>query len=387
MNHPTYTPISISDLVRALIGNFRLIALGSFAAAVIASIVMLLTESEYRSTASLMPATERSSGLEGLMSGRLGGLAGSLLGGGSKNQFDRYKILLNSESVKDRVIERFNLMDVYETRNHPYPVMETKSKLNKMTNFKGTIEGNFLIDVWDTDPKRAQEMASFYVELLNEFNTEISVMESRKYRQFIQARYEEAMGRADTLRMQLASFQREFGIYELPTQLETYFSLVGELTSRKIQAEGQMNVLEVTLGRNSDSYKQAMMQRDVIQKNIDALYESSGRDPILFNLGELPEIGTSYVKLLKEIELHTEILKYVTPIYEHAKLEEAKALPLVTVIDAPRIAEKKDRPGRTINVLIATFSAFLLLCFYVLIRRIYVENKTFFRSYLTPSQG
>lgn len=380
-----YTVVTIPDLIRELISHYRLILAGSFLAAVIASIVMLLTDSEYRSTANLMPAIERSSGLEGLMSGRLGGLAGSLLGGGSKSTFDRYTVLLNSESVKDRVIERFNLMDVYETRNHPYPSMETKSVLNRKTSFKGAIEGNYLIDVWDTDPKRAQEMASFYVELLNEFNSEISVNESRMYRVFIESRYKEAMDRSDTLRVQLAAFQREFGIYELPTQLETYFSLVGELTSRKIQAEGQMNILEATIGRNSDAFKQAAMQRDVIQNNIDKLYESQVGDPILLNLGELPDIGTSYLKLLQEIELHGEILKYVTPIYEHAKLEEAKALPLVTVIDSPRIAEKKDRPGRTINVLIATLSVFLLLCFYVLMRRIFVENNLYFRSYFNPS--
>jgi tyrosine-protein kinase Etk/Wzc len=380
-----YIVVGIPDLIRELIHNYRLIAMGCFLAAVGTAIIMLLTESEYRSTANLMPATERSSGLEGLMSGRLGGLAGSLLGGGSKTTFDRYSVLLNSESVKERVIERFNLMDVYETRDHRYPILETKSRLDDMTSFKGAIEGNYLIDVWDTDPKRAQEMAAFYVDLLNEFNSEISVKESRMYREFIESRYQEAMNRADTLRLQLAKFQREFGIYELPVQLETYFSLVGELTSRKIQAEGQMNILEATIGRNSDAFKQAAMQRDVIQKNIDELYASKPGDPVLLNLGSLPDIGTSYFQLLQEIELHVEILKYVTPIYEHAKLEEAKSLPLVTVIDAPRVAEKKDRPGRTINVLIATLSVFLMMCFYVLTRRIYVANRVYFRSFFNPS--
>lgn len=377
-----YTVVTIPDLIRELIANYRLILVGSFLAAVVASIVMLSVENEYKSTANLMPAMERSSGLEGLMSGRLGSFAGSLLGGGSRRIFDRYDILLNSETVKERVIHHFNLMDVYETRHNAFPMMDAKIKLNGMTSFMGAIEGNYMIEVWDKDPKRAQEMAAFYVALLNEFNTEISMKESRMYREFIEARYTEAMERADTLRLQLASFQREFGIYELPTQLETYFSLVGELTSRKIQVEGQMNILEATIGRNSDAFKQASMQRDVIQRNIDDLYESKIGDPILLNLGELPEIGTSYFRLLQEIELHAEILKYVTPIYEHAKLEEAKSLPLVTVIDPPNLPERKDRPARSIKVITAAISVFLLLCFYILVRRIYVSNRIYFREFV-----
>lgn len=382
---PKYTVLPLSELIRELISSYVLIGVGTFLAMVVAAIIMILTENEFKSTANLMPAQDRTTGLDGLMSGRLGGLAGSLLGGGSKTTFDRYAVLLNSETVKERMIDQFNLMDVYETRGMKYPLMETKKELANRTNFTGAVEGNFLIEVWDTDPLRAQAMANHYVALLNEFNTEISVKESRMYREFIESRYNEVIQRADTLRTELADFQRSYGVYELPTQLETYFSLIGELISRKIQVEAQMNILESTVGKNSDRYKQANLEYRVIQKNIDDLYASEGQNPVELNLAQLPEIGTQYYRLLQEIEIHTEIMKYVTPIYEHAKLEEAKSLPMVTVVDAPRIAEKKDRPGRSKNVLIATFSAFLFLCFFVLVRRIYITNKVFFRSYFTTT--
>lgn len=383
MSQPTYTPISISDLIRALIGHHRWIASAGFAFAVVMAVIMLLTENEYKSTASLFPAQQRSIGIDALLGGRLGGLAGNLLSGGRSTVFDRYIVLLSSETVQERVIERFRLQDVYETRGARNEMHETKKALARKVRFRGAVEGNFLIEVWDVDPKRAKEMADFYVAILNEFNVEVSVGEARAFREFIETRYSDVSARTDSLRARLSEFQREYGIYELPTQLAGYFQLIGELTATQIQAEAKMAMAAATFGRNNDAYRQAEVEHKTIQGRLDGLYTSVGRDPIRLNLQTLPTVGTAYFQLMQEIEVHAEILKFVTPVFEQAKFEEAKALPIVSVIDHPRVPERKDRPFRTLNVLIAGLSGIFLGSFWIVVRRVLQSNMAYFRYFFT----
>jgi tyrosine-protein kinase Etk/Wzc len=383
MSQPTYTPITIANLIRTLIGKFRIIAGSGFLFASLMAVNMLLTENEYKSTASLFPAQQRSIGIDALLGGRLGGLAGNLLSGGRSTVFDRYIVLLSSETVQERVIEHFQLADVYETRGGRYELHETKKALARKVRFRGQVEGNFLIEVWDLDPTRAKNMADFYVSILNEFNIEVSVGEARAFREFIETRYSDVSARTDSLRLRLSDFQREFGIYELPTQLAGYFQLIGELTAMQIQSEAKMAMAASMFGRSSDAFRQAELETKTLQDRLNGLYNSVGRDPIRLNMETLPEVGTAYFQLMQEIEVHAEILKFVTPVFEQAKFEEAKALPIVSVIDHPRVPDRKDRPFRTLNVLIAGLTGLFLGCFGVVVRRVMMSNDAYFRSFLT----
>jgi capsule polysaccharide export protein KpsE/RkpR len=379
---PAYTSLPISELIREVTRNYRYVLGIPFAAAIVAAIITLTMDNEFKSTANLMPAQQRSIGIEALLGGRVGSLAGSLLGGGRTTVFDRYQVLLTSETVQRAIIDEFDLINIYEKQDAKFPYMETMKTLRGKTRFRGSVEGNFLIEVWDTDPERAKSMAEAYIRHLNEFNNSIANKEAREFREFIEKRYTQAFADVDSLRMRLAEFQRQTKIYELPEQLSQYFSLLANIMTQRMEAEARMDVIARTSGTANTRYQQAQIEVDVLQRKIDEILRSSGKDELLFNVDDLPEMSMEYFELLQMIELQTEILKFVVPVYEQAKLEEAKNLSTASVIDMPRVAERKDRPGRSIIVLATGASAFLMMVFFVILWRIYVTNREFYRYFV-----
>lgn len=376
----SYQPVTFREIIRVSFKRIKTLVILPIIIAVVAAGATLMMDNVYKSTASVLPAQDRSFGIESLLGGRIGGLASSLIGGGRSGPFDRYLVLLNSESVKLRVIEEFDLVNVYEKDTHPYPMTETKRELDRNTNFLGQAEGNFIIEVWDTDPERAKRMTEFYLELLNDFSNELSVSDARAYREFIQQRYDRAFAEVDSLRSRMAAFQREYGVYELPEQLKAYFTIIGEITAEQIQAQIAVDMLRNTVGENSTAYAQAKEKLDVINANLDEVYSKADENPLYLNLNQLPEIGMEYFELLQQVELQTEILKFVVPMYEQALLEEQKVLPTVTIVDYPQIAERKDKPFRSLIVVASLLSAFILIFSVLVFQHMYQKNREYFRD-------
>lgn len=376
----SYQPITFREIIRISYKRYKTLIIMPILVGIVAAGATLMMDNVYRSTASVLPAQDRSFGIESLLGGRIGGLAGSLIGGGRSGPFDRFLVLLNSESVKLRVIEEFDLVNVYKKDTHPYPLTETKKELNRNTNFIGQAEGNFIIEAWDTDPARAKRMVEFYVEILSEFSNELSVSDARAYRQFIQQRYDRAFSEVDSLRNKMVEFQREYGVYELPEQLKAYFTVIGVITSEQIQAQIAVDILQNTVGVNSTAYLQAKQKLDVINSTLNDAYSNVNENPLYLNLSQLPEIGMEYFELLQQVELQTEILKFVVPMYEQALLEEQKRLPTVSIVDYPQIAERKDKPFRSLIVVASILSAFILIFCVIVLQYMYLKNQEYFRS-------
>jgi len=382
--NPTFSSPHVTDYIRYIVSRWKEIVGVTFLAAVIAAISALLMPNEFKSTGSLFPAQQRSMGLEALIGGRIGSLAGSLIGGGSKTTFDRYYVILLSESANQEVIERFDLIRHYENEGKQWPIQATIGDLRKNTSFRGTIEGNFIVDVWDKEPQRAKDMADYYIHILNRKSQEIATNEAREYRKFIEARYESGLKDIDTLRTKLADFQRKHGIFELTEQMKEYFKSVGQLYSRKFEVDAEYAFLSRTLESSNPQVQQSKLQKDLLDKSIRDVLRSDDPNRILFNLDTLPDIASEYYELIMNVEIQTELMKFIVPLYEQAKLEEVKQIPIVSIIDAPQVPYKKDRPFRALIVLATALSTFVLLFFYFMARYTYLANRDALKAMLRP---
>lgn len=77
-----------------------------------------------------------------------------------------------------------------------------------------------------------------------------------------------------------------------------------------------------------------------------------------------------YLDLYREIEIQSKLMEVIYPLYEQAKLEEARETPTVLVLDHAVPPEKKARPIRSLVVLSALFLGFVLSVLTV----IFLEN-------------
>ncbi len=376
-NSPKPTGLTGGDLIRHLFRNVRRIAVVTILVTVIAVVVSLMLPNEFRSSANLMPANTPAIGLDLLTrSSGLGGLASNLLRTRS-SEFDRFLVLLETHTVKKKVVDQFNLIDVYDTGGNQFPLIDAMKRLDANTNFETFEEGNMLIEVWDEDPVRAKEMTDFYVQLINEYNIELSSTEATRFKEFIGDKYNEVMASVDSLQRRTVEFQREYGVIEFDSQASEYLGAITAVTAQLYEAELKLKLVSENARESNPIYQRQLQQVNALKSTLASMYNNTNPDDVILNFSQLPEISTQYVRLLAEAEIQQEMLKFIIPIYENARMEEAKSIPGLVVVDEPFVAERKDRPKRSLIVIGAFMSSLLLMLVYYALQLLMHRNREY----------
>ena len=380
-NSPKLAGLLGGDLIRHLIRNIRRIAIVTALVTMLSIVVSLMLPNEFRSSANLMPANTPAIGLDLLTrSSGLGGLASNLLRTRS-SAFDRFFVLLETHTVKKRVIDQFNLIEVYDTGANQYPLIDAMKRLDANTNFETFEEGNMLIEVWDEDPTRAKELTDFYVQLINEYNIEISSTEASKFKEFIGDKYAEVLASVDSIQSRTIDFQRQYGVIEFDTQASEYLGAITAVTVQLYEAELKLKMVSENARENNPIYLRQLQQVNALKSTLASMYNNTNPNDVILNFSQLPEISTQYVRLKAEAEIQQEMLKFIIPIFENARMEEAKSIPGLVVVDEPFVAERKDRPKRSLIVIGAFMSTFLLMIVYYAIQLLLHRNREYM-SYL-----
>jgi uncharacterized protein involved in exopolysaccharide biosynthesis len=71
------------------------------------------------------------------------------------------------------------------------------------------------------------------------------------------------------------------------------------------------------------------------------------------------------------VKVQEVVFELLTQQYEMARLEEAKDVPAISVIDAPGIPEKKSFPPRLILIAVLTFLSFSVAASLILLREVW----------------
>ena len=71
-------------------------------------------------------------------------------------------------------------------------------------------------------------------------------------------------------------------------------------------------------------------------------------------LRQLPRLAVPYANLYRQVQVQETLFELLTQQYELARIQEAKDVPVVSVIDSPGIPEKKSFPPRLLLAEILT---------------------------------
>jgi uncharacterized protein involved in exopolysaccharide biosynthesis len=78
------------------------------------------------------------------------------------------------------------------------------------------------------------------------------------------------------------------------------------------------------------------------------------RDQEFPSIRQLPLLGVKWADLYRETKIQETVYELLTQQYELAKIEEAKEIPVVKILDAASVPEKKSFPPRTLMVSLLT---------------------------------
>ncbi|MDX1428864.1 MAG: Wzz/FepE/Etk N-terminal domain-containing protein [Rhodothermales bacterium] len=345
----------------------RFIVLFTAVVAVLAIVISLILPVWYKSTTRLLtPEGSSGGGLVSLL-GDFAPEAGSLLGVGRGGDTNRYFSILTSRSMMQRVVEQFNLVAVYELAESETPVDDAMELLRGNSNFVLDQEFEFIaVEVYDRDPQRAADMANFFVAELNRINSNLSANNASLYAAYIQENLHDAQTALDSARARMQRFQERYGVIDLPTQTQTFLENLAQLRRDVLEAEIQHEVLSNQLGPDNQRTRASGVLAAASRSKYQAAL--AGAERLLpVPQSDIPSVANQYAQLLQDVLIQAEIVKFIRPLYEQARFDVQREKVAVQVLDPAVPASRKAKPVRSVIVILATMSGFLIAVMFVLV--------------------
>ncbi len=348
------------QLAATLLQRRRFILGATLLGAAAAVAISLLLPNWYTASARVLPPEQGSiNPLSAALARGLPSAASSLLGGTS-GEYARYLTILSSRRMYEGVVDRFKLVEVYDIDEGPTAREEALRLLMERAEFPVDEEMEFLaVAVTDRDPQRAADMANFFVSELNRINAELSTQSAGSYRRFVQGRYEEAQGALDSVLTQTQEFQRRYGLFDVPSQVEAFYTSLAEMRSKAVESEIQYEALKAQLGPDN---AQVRALADVVRASKEKVAAAmAGQEQLLPVAREnMPVVMRRYLDLQREGVVQGRILEVVGPLLEQARFDEEHQAEAVQVVDQAVPPVKKASPKRSIIVIVATLSVLVL---------------------------
>jgi uncharacterized protein involved in exopolysaccharide biosynthesis len=353
-NDQSSDEIDLLDYLEVIIKRKKLIAKITAAAFILSTIVSLLLPKVYSATALVLPP-QQDPGMMGLMLGQLGGgmvnTVGDILGKGTTS--DQYVGLLNSQAIKDKIIDRFKLMEVY---NEDYRI-DTYEELDKIIDVTvGRKDGIVTIAVEDEDPKRAAAMANAFVEELGILTARLSQIGSGQNRAFYEDRLASANVELAKAEDAMKAFQTRNKTLDVDDQakasIEGVALLRGQLAAQEVQLSSYRSYL-------TDSSREVVALKASIagiRRQIAGL-EGKGKASAIPSLGTVPSLGEEYLRLMRNFKIQETLVELLTKQYEMTRLQEANNLSGLQIIQSARVPDKKTKPKRALIIIVSTFVA------------------------------
>lgn len=355
--HASRKPTFI-DHAMIVVRHWKMISRLTLAVAVVTLCYALIIPNTYSAKTLLLPAQE-DKGLSALMLNQLGGLAniaagaGSALGGPTTAEL--FASLIKSEAVKDAIIDRFDLMKVYDKklRTDVYPVLDGNTAV-----MLGKKDGILTITYSDENPKFAATIANAYVEELGNLAVRLNVAGAGQNRFFLEKRLASAKAELQKAEENLKLFQEKNKTVSVTAQTEATIKGVAELRAQLAAQEVQLATLRRQFTDQSQEVKNAAASVGNIRSQIARL-EGSGGDSAIPSVGSAATIGQQYVRLMREFKIQESLVELLTKQYEMAKLSEAKDISPFQVIQTAKVPERKSGPFRLKMLLVAVATSLI----------------------------
>lgn len=364
--------MSLVDMILILLKWKRPILIFTLIVCIISIILYFFVfDSIYFSTATIKSSGKSASllmGIEGIAD--IGGIGDIVGGTSSSKELTYYMEVLSSRRCLEPLIQKFGLMERDNIKFYEDALKIFKNEKLKLEMDK--LSGLLYIGVYDKDPVMAKEMDDFLINELNKINIELSVLNAKNNREFIEKRYLQAREDLTKSEDSLKSFQMIYGVapdIRIKVAAQSVFSLEGELKSEEIK----LDVLKKILSADQPEIKTQQAKLDAIRSKIQEMQTSTSQNEIL-SLGNSPTIALDYLRLQREVEIQTKIVTFMLPIYEQSKIDEKKETPTILILDKPYIAEKKTKPKRLIMVFISTLIAFTIISISILVYELHVKR-------------
>lgn len=322
---------------------------------------------KYESTAQIMPPDSAGSSLASIVpaaiskSPGLMGLAGDLMG--VKSNGAVFAKVLQSRTVADDLIKRFHLREKY----HLSRWEDARTKLFSRTLIvEDKKSGVITISFQDHDADLATSITDAYVEELGSVLANVSTSAAKRERIFIEQRLADENKNLQDAEQQFSQFASTNMALDVPEQTKVTVEAAARLQGELIAAKAQLEGLKQTYTEENIRVKSAQAHVNELERALTKI--NSGRaagiqDPTspYPSVKSLPLLGVKWADLYRNTKIRETVVELLTQQFEMARIQEAKEIPSVRVLD-PASKPESRRPSWLVILLGGTMVGALLAC-------------------------
>jgi tyrosine-protein kinase Etk/Wzc len=270
--------------------------------------------------------------------------------------------ILQSNTIADAMIDRLGLLAAYRVKK----LSDARRILAVNSKFVSEKGGMISITVKDGDPHRAALIANTYVDELHALNSHLVIGEAAVRRNFFSEQLALEKDRLTASEIALKETQESTGAISPGSQTGVVIQQVAQLQAQIISREVQLDALHtsstdqnpdvIRLNTEVEGLRQQMRQLESPQ---NGKHETGD---ITLSSRLLPQAQLDYLRKQRDVQYHTLIFDLIARQFEAARLDEARAAPVIQTLDPAQAPDRKSGPFRALWTLSGGVLGFLFGC-------------------------
>ena len=348
--------LSLRDMLHVVLGKRKFIAGTVFTITLLAIVISLLLPKWYKATSVIIsPSSAEIPFGAGSILGQFG--LGDITGANVDNS--RFIAILKSKTLLETFAKKYNLQKRYDCKN----MEKTLKALEGNMQVEVGEEDQISISFWDQDQEMVAEMTNYIVQCLDSLNITLFTGQGRNRRKFIESRMEIVQDSLMLLEDQISNFMKNKGVLSFDDQVRAGITAAAELKAELTSKEIQLAVAQRAMYSNTALIKRLQLEINGLKKKYQEFYSGESSNRLFPNLNDIPELGIKYIQIQRKVEYYAKVLEFLAPQYEQAKIEEAKEIPTLQILDQATRPERKDKPRRAKIVIISFGLSFILISY------------------------
>lgn len=343
-------------------------------------ILWLIYPRTYRSDVSIMPP-ENQEGFGGFGSLLGSGDFSSLLTGGMSSATSQlYVEILKSRSAALYVVDKLNLVKLYDAEDRIEAAEELVDKLNTDISKEGIVKVNVdvkssLLPLLFSDEDKLKELSAIisntYIEALDSINKEKLSSKARSARLYIEEQIKQTRELLDSAEVALMEFQSKNKTIAITDQIKAAIEGSAEIKTEIIKTEIELGLIKSDAGESSRLYNSLNQKLQELKSQYSKF--ESGSEDYLLAFKDVPVLGKELAGLLREVRIQNEVYVLLQQQYYKERIQENKDIPTIQVLDAAIPPKKKSEP----KILINTFTGSLLTALISILVLIVLKMKNY----------
>lgn len=351
---PEDDEISLLDLLQTVVENLRLLVLAPLAIGLLALGISFLIKPTFTATTQFLPPQQQQSAAAAMLQslGALGGLAGAATG--LKNPNDQFVSFLQSRTLQDTLIERFKLMDRYESEF----MEDARKDLSDNARISSGKDGLITVSVDDKDPAFAAELANAHVQELTLLLGRLAVTEAQQRRVFFERQLSEAKDKLTQAEQALQA--SGVNMSALKANPEAAVAGLAQLQASITAQEVKVASMRGYLTESAPDFRQALTELAALRTQLTNAEKSQG---------PAQKGDSDYVAKYRDFKYFETLFELFAKQYEIARVDESREGAVIQVVDVAQPPEKKSKPKKAMIAVLATLASGFALLLFVFVRQ------------------